>query len=87
MDLLEFPLGQEKGCLVLDVRLPGMTGFELHEKLSSQGLAYPVLFMTAHDNPRWPEKAKKAGAIAYLKKPFHEKKLFKAIGRCRETKV
>ena len=51
--------------MVLDIRLPGMTGFELQEKLSSRGSKYPVLFMTAHDNPQWRERAKEAGAVAF----------------------
>ena len=79
---LEFPLERGEGCLVLDIRLPGMTGFELQEKLLLQGSEYPVLFMTAHDNPQWRERATKAGAVAYLKKPFLEQKLFEAIGLC-----
>ncbi|MBT3254923.1 MAG: response regulator [Deltaproteobacteria bacterium] len=86
-NFLEFTFGQEECCLVLDIRLPGMTGFELHEKLSSQGATYPVLFMTAHDNPQWQEMAKKTGAVAYLKKPFLEQKLFDAIRRCSEKQV
>lgn len=86
-NFLEFTFGREECCLVLDIRLPGMTGFELHEKLSSQGATYPVLFMTAHDNPRWREMAKKAGAVVYLKKPFLEQKLFDAIRRCSEKRV
>ncbi len=85
--LLGSPLDGGEGCLVLDIRLPGMTGFELHEKLSSRSSKYPVLFMTAHDNPQWRERAKEAGAVAYLKKPFNEEKLFEAIGRCREKAV
>jgi FixJ family two-component response regulator len=71
--LLAFPLQEGKGCLILDIRLPGMTGFELQEKLSSRGSKYPLLFMMAHDNPPWRERAKEAGAVAYLKKPFGEK--------------
>jgi FixJ family two-component response regulator len=84
---LEFPLGENEGCLVLDVRLPGMTGFELQEKLSLQGAMVPILFMTAHDNPQWQERAKKAGAVAYLKKPFLEQQLFDAIRLCSEKQV
>jgi len=78
--LLELPLAHGEGCLVLDIRLPGMTGFELQEKLLLQGSEYPVLFMTAHDNPQWQERARKAGAVAYLKKPFLEQTLFEAVG-------
>ena len=59
-----------KGCLVLDIRLPGMTGLDLQAKLSLSGVRRPIIFMTAHDNPRWRERAEKAGAIAYLRKPF-----------------
>jgi FixJ family two-component response regulator len=83
--LLEFPLGRDEGCLILDIHLPGMNGFELQEALSSRGSAYPVLFMTAHENPRWRERAQTAGAVAYLKKPFTEASLLEAIGLCCET--
>ena len=85
--LLASPLVRSNGCLVLDIRLPGMTGFELQEKLSSRGSKYPVLFMTAHDNPQWRERAKEAGAVAFLKKPFLEQNLFEAIGLCRAKKM
>lgn len=85
--LLELPLTHGEGCLVLDICLPGITGFELQEKLSSQGAAHPVIFMTAHDNPQWQEKAEKAGAVAYLKKPFLEQNLFDALGLCLAKQV
>ncbi len=86
-EFLECPFDPDEGCLVLDVRLPGMTGFELQEKLSAQGSMVPFLFMTAHDNPQWQKMAKKAGAVAYLKKPFLEQKLFDAIRLCCEKQV
>jgi FixJ family two-component response regulator len=74
-----------RGCLVLDIRLPGMTGLDLQEKLCSSGANYPVIFMTAHDNTQWQERAKKAGAVAYLRKPFDEQSLLNAIQlACRE---
>ena len=74
-----------KGCLVLDIRLPGMTGLDLQDRLASSGAKYPVIFMTAHDNPQWQERAKKAGAVAYLRKPFEEQSLLDAIQlACRE---
>lgn len=68
-----------QGCLILDIRLPGMTGLDLQEKLSSSGAKYAVIFMTAHDNPHWEQRAKKAGAVAYLRKPFDEQSLLDAI--------
>ncbi len=78
-DFMEFAPEGGEGCLVLDIRLPGMTGLDLHEKLSASGAKYAVIFMTAHDNPQWQQRAKKAGAIAYLRKPFDEQLLLDAI--------
>ncbi|MCX5878852.1 MAG: response regulator [Deltaproteobacteria bacterium] len=78
-DFMEATSCRGEGCLVLDIRLPGMTGLDLQEKLASSGVKYPVIFMTAHDNPQWQEKAKKAGALAYLRKPFDEQSLLGAI--------
>ena len=84
-DFMEAPSFRGEGCLVLDIRLPGMTGLDLQEKLASLGAKYPVIFMTAHDNPEWRERARKAGALAYLKKPFDELALLRAIElACRE---
>ncbi len=68
-----------EGCLVLDIRLPGMTGLDLQEKLAASGAKYTVIFMTAHDNLQWQQRAKKAGAVAYLRKPFDEQSLLNAI--------
>jgi len=76
------PEGGE-GCLVLDIHLPGMTGLDLHEKLSAEGAQYPVIFMTAHDNPQWRQRAKEVGAVAYLRKPFDEQSLLDAIQLAR----
>jgi FixJ family two-component response regulator len=78
-DFMDSAPGGGKGCLVLDIRLPGMTGLDLQEKLSASGAKYAVIFMTAHDNPQWQQRAKKAGAVAYLKKPFDEVSLLNAI--------
>jgi FixJ family two-component response regulator len=78
-DFMETTSGRGEGCLVLDIRLPGMTGLDLQAKLAALGGKYPVIFMTAHDNPQWREMAKKAGAVAYLRKPFDEESLLNAI--------
>jgi len=68
-------------CLVLDVRLSGMTGFELHEELLAGGTAPPVVFITAHDDPATRERARRAGAVQYLRKPFEESALIEALYR------
>jgi len=78
-EFLEFAPEPGEGCLVLDIRLPKMTGLELQESLASGGSTYPVIFMTAHDNLQWRERAEKAGVVAYLKKPFSEQSLLDAI--------
>ena len=78
-DFLEATSGRREGCLILDIRLPGITGLDLQEKLASLGAKYSIIFMTAHDNPQWQERAMKGGAVAYLKKPFHEHSLLEAI--------
>jgi len=78
-EFLDSTPGLGEGCLVLDIRLPGMTGLDLQERLVSGGTRYAIVFMTAHDNPQWQERAKKAGAVAYLRKPFPEHSLLDAI--------
>ena len=82
-DFLELAPNPGEGCLVLDINLPKMTGLDLQAKLASRGMKYSVIFMTAFDNPRWQESAKKMGAIAYLKKPFKDQALFDAIDQYR----
>jgi FixJ family two-component response regulator len=78
-DLLQSSLDCHKVCLLLDIRLPGMSGLDLHTRLASYGVKCPVIFMTAHDDAQWQEKAEKAGAIAFLRKPFGERSLLNAI--------
>ncbi len=78
-DFLEATSGRGGGCLVLDIRLPGISGLDLQEKLASLGAKYSIIFMTAHDNPQWQERARQGGAVAYLKKPFHEHLLLEAL--------
>jgi CheY-like chemotaxis protein len=78
-DFLESLSMPRHGCLVLDICLPGMSGLDLEERLSSSGMRHPVIFMTAHDNPQWQERAKAVGAIAYLRKPFEQHSLLDAV--------
>jgi FixJ family two-component response regulator len=68
-------------CLVLDVRLSGMSGFELHERLVAAGSPPPVIFITAYDDIATRERARRAGAVQYLRKPFEEAALIDAIHR------
>jgi FixJ family two-component response regulator len=67
------------GCLVLDVHLGGLSGFELHERLVAEGTPIPTVFITAHDDAVTRERAARAGAVAYLRKPFDDDSLISAV--------
>ena len=68
-------------CLVLDVQLGGLSGFELQERLGEALLRIPIIFITAHDDAPMRERASRAGAADYLRKPFDEQLLIGAIER------
>ena len=67
------------GCLVLDVRLPGMSGMELQSKLLKSGMPIPIIIMTAHGDIPMVRNALKAGAVEFLTKPFDDQELLDAI--------
>jgi FixJ family two-component response regulator len=66
-------------CLVLDIHLDGMSGFELSEQLAEDRTAIPIIFITAHDDAPTRERVRRAGVAAYLPKPFDEQALLHAI--------
>src|SRR5208283_776239 len=67
------------GVLILDVRMTGMSGLELQQRLSEMGSDMPIIFMTAHDDIQAQTNAMEAGAVAFLQKPFEEQHLLDAI--------
>jgi FixJ family two-component response regulator len=67
------------GCLLVDVRLPGMSGLELQNHLIKSGIAVPVIIMTAHGDIPMVRNAMKAGAVEFLTKPFQVEELLAAI--------
>src|SRR5712671_1695689 len=67
------------GCLVLDIRLPGMSGLTFHKELAKEGLALPVIFITGHGDIPMSVRAMKAGAVEFLTKPFNDQDLLDAI--------
>jgi FixJ family two-component response regulator len=69
------------GCLVLDVRLPGLSGLDLQEKLAAAKINLPVIFITGYGNVPMSVRAMKAGALEFLTKPFREEELLEAIHR------
>ena len=68
-------------CLVLDVRMPGVSGFELQQTLTSAVHEIPIIFITGHGDIPMSVKAMKAGAVDFLTKPFSGKELLDAIQR------
>jgi FixJ family two-component response regulator len=67
------------GCLVLDVRMPGMSGLAFQEQLAKAGIALPIIFITGHGDVPMTVRAMKAGAVEFLTKPFDHQVLLDAI--------
>ena len=66
-------------CLVLDVRLPGISGIDFQRELNKANIRIPVIFITAHGDVPMSVKAMKAGAVEFLIKPFHDQDLLDAV--------
>jgi FixJ family two-component response regulator len=73
-------------CSVIDVQMPGMTGLEVQEALNRGGIDVPVIFITAHNEEGIEEKAMRAGAIGFLRKPLTEKDLINLIAKALQSK-
>ena len=80
-DFLKANLHEDLGCLILDVRMPGISGLDLQEKLVSSKTPLPVIFITGHGTVPMSVRAMKAGAVDFLQKPFEEQDLLDAINR------
>ena len=78
-DFLQSKLPDAPGCLVLDVRLPGMSGLAFQQELARLGVALPIIFITGHGDIPMSVRAMKAGAVEFLTKPFHDQELLDAI--------
>ena len=72
------------GCLVLDIRLPGISGLELQQKLAELEAGIPIIFITGHGDIPMSVRAMKAGAVEFLTKPFKDQDLLDAIRRAIE---
>jgi len=66
-------------CLLLDVRMPGMSGLQLQESLRRRGLSMPIVFITGHGDVRMAVRAVQAGAVDFIEKPFHDQDLLDSI--------
>jgi FixJ family two-component response regulator len=78
-DLLAAQLPAGPGCIVLDVRLPGVSGLDFQEHLTKSGIDRPIVFMTGHGDIPMTVRAMKAGAIDFLAKPFRDQDMLDAV--------
>ena len=74
----------QPGCLVLDVRMPGMSGLELQQQLNLRGAVIPVIFITGHGDVPMAVEAMQQGAFDFLQKPFRDQDLIDRIQRALE---
>ena len=76
---------QDTACLILDVRMSGMSGLELQSHLNAAGFHIPIIFISAHDDGEAKSRALGAGAVDFLRKPFSEDALLSAINTSLNT--
>jgi FixJ family two-component response regulator len=79
MDFLESKLPDAPSCLVLDVRLPGISGLDFQSELIKKNIGIPIVFMTGHGDIPMSVRAMKAGAVEFLPKPFHDQSMLDAV--------
>lgn len=72
------------GCLVLDVKLPGVSGLDLQKRMADAGVETPIVFITGHGDIPMSVRAMKAGAVEFLTKPFRDRDLLEAVGQAIE---
>jgi FixJ family two-component response regulator len=83
-ELLQAVLPDVPGCIVLDVRLPGISGLDLQGQLAAQGIHLPIVFMTGHGDIPMTVRAMKAGAVDFLAKPFRDQDMLDAVSAAIE---
>jgi FixJ family two-component response regulator len=83
-EFLDFYDGTQRGCLVLDIRMPGMSGLELQQRLSSTNALLPIIFITGHGDIPMAVEAMRQGALDFMRKPFREQDLLDRIQQALE---
>lgn len=84
IDFLRAHDPERPGCIVLDVRMPGMSGLELHERLRRSDSCVPVIFITGHGDVPMAVRAMKAGAVDFVSKPFNDQALLDRVQQAIE---
>lgn len=80
-DFLGQPLKDDAGCVIADVRMPGMSGLELQEALNARGVTLPLIIITGHGDVEMAVRAMKNGAFDFVEKPFKDKELLGVVDR------
>ncbi|QDW41265.1 response regulator transcription factor [Bradyrhizobium sp. KBS0727] len=83
-EMLQGKLPDVASCLVLDVRLPGLSGLDLQAELAKSNIHIPVIFMTGHGDIPMTVRAMKSGAVDFLTKPFRDQEMLDAVGTAIE---
>jgi FixJ family two-component response regulator len=83
-EFLDRPPPDAPGCLVLDVRLPGLSGLDFQARLGETDIRMPIIVMTGHGDIPMTVRAMKAGAVDFLTKPFRDQDMLDAVGRAIE---
>jgi len=78
-DFLSSGEQRETGCLIADIRMPGMSGLDLQSKLNSDHCPIPTIFITAHGDDKMRMQAMRGGAVKFLAKPFDGETLLEAV--------
>ncbi len=81
-DFLRSDAASVTGCLISDIRMPGMTGLELQKEMNDRHIHLPIIFLTAHGDIDMAVSAVKAGAIEFLQKPVDQERLLKVVADC-----
>jgi FixJ family two-component response regulator len=86
-ELLHAELPDRPGCLILDVRMPGISGLDLQQRLVRSGNTKPIIFLTGHGDIAMTVQAMKAGAVDFLTKPVRDQALLDAVGSAIERDI
>jgi FixJ family two-component response regulator len=70
---------KENACIIIDIRMPGLSGFDLQQRLSSEGIKIPIIVISASDDAKTRERARELGATAFFRKPVDGQALIDAI--------
>src|ERR1700724_3261285 len=75
----------QAGCLIADIRMPGMSGLELQAKLNAEHCRIPTIFITAHGDEKMRMQALRAGAVEFMAKPFNDEVLLESVRAALES--